>query len=463
VTKYSAAALVPLLVLYPLLRRKWRCALWVLLPVAVFGLWCLQSWLFQHKIHIVRLIEQRANQEQGFSRPLQEKSYAGLTVAGASLFLLPALIVAWMRKRAWLALPLLVAAGVAAYCGVNLHFGRSPWRCETDRVTLTDDRTFVGEIVEETDKHVRIHVVGRGDVRVGRHRIASVERGGSVLTWQYYLWAATGGALLVGLLVGGLASSVWMPLKREQGGADWFFLVAWVALASAFGVVFTPFQAMRHVLPALAPMACLALRLTMPPRTVVRNALVAMLVVQAAVAGLVAAADYEYADTYRKFAEHAADQYGSSSETVWFNGHWGWQHYALEAGFAHYVTEGEQPKTGDIILDPKWVHHTRYARELWGRLETVEEVEYPARVPARTMCRKHGYFYAVTQERAPYYFTFETTPLEVGRVFLVRAPEAKPPAKPPDAKPTDVPAKPPGKEPSEAPEKTPSPPPGENS
>jgi hypothetical protein len=79
------------------------------------------------------------------------------------------------------------------------------------------------------------------------------------------------------------------------------------------------------------------------------------------------------------------------------------------------------------------------------------------------MCRKHGYFYAVTQERAPYYFTFETTPLEVGRVFLVRAPEAKPPAKPPDAKPTDVPAKPPGKEPSEAPEKTPSPPPGENS
>ena len=442
-TKYSAACVVPLLVLYPLLRRRWRYAAWALVPVALLGLWSLQNYLSLGRVHILNLLEQRAASQEGFVRRWQERFYATLTIVGSTLFLLPAVLLAWTRKRAWMALPLVVMAGGAAWVGVNYHFGRSPWSSRGDRVVLDNGNAFVGHIVTEDEKRVTIQCVDRAvPARPGRHRIERVERDVPLVHWQYHLWAVCGGALLFAAVGGGLAAIAVQLVKKEEGTAETVFLVAWAVAPIAFSVVFTPFQAVRHFLPAMAPATVLALRLLVPPRRAVGVLLKVLLVAQAGVAGLVAVADYDYADTYRQFARSCAAKYKKAGRTIWFNGHWGWQQYALDEGFKHYVTDGPQPEPGDLMLDPQRVHHTRYARGLAARFETVEEVAYPARIPIRTMDQEHSYFYAVTMQRMPYFITFDAAPLEVGRVFRVKPFEKKPEAKP--AAPAPEPA--PGKE-----------------
>ena len=57
--KYSSASLVAVMVLYALLRGKWRAALWSLVPVGVLGLWCLHNWLSLGRVHIAVLLAQR--------------------------------------------------------------------------------------------------------------------------------------------------------------------------------------------------------------------------------------------------------------------------------------------------------------------------------------------------------------------------------------------------------------------
>ena len=414
--KYSSAALVPLLVLYPVLHRKWRYALWALVPVAVLGLWCLQNWLSLGDVHILMLLRQRAAKEHGFGRPWQEKSYAGLTIIGSTLFLLPVVLVAWLRRRVWLALPLVVAAAVAGVYGANAWLGKPTLAERPDRVALTDGRTYVGSLAAETPDKVAIAVRGREQpVVVPRTSVAEVTK----LTWQYTLWIATGAALVFVMLGGGLGGAARGLRARDGSSADWLFLLAWLGLSLGFSVVVVPFQATRHFLPAMAPMAVLVLRLLGPLRKPVKIALGAMLVVQAAVAFLVGFGDAEHAGAYREFARHGARKYRNAGHDVWFNGHWGWQHYALAAGFKQLSFSGDPPKPGAIVLDPRWVHHVRYPKGL--KKELIEEVEYPAMLPIRTMDMRQACFYMVSGHLLPYHFTRESTPVQIGRVYRVTA------------------------------------------
>jgi hypothetical protein len=257
-------------------------------------------------------------------------------------------------------------------------------------------------------------------------QVARVEK----LSWQYYLWAATGAALLAVALLGGLAAMLWTWGKKEEGGADWFFLLAWAAGGLVFSVVLTPFQATRHFLPVLAPLTVLVLRLLGPRRRAVKIALIVVLVLQGAVAGLVALADSEYADAHRQFARDAGSRY--AGKEVWFNGHWGWQHYAEHVqGFKHcwhYRDEGTTPPPGAILLEPDAVHRSRLPDALRKRLVLDDDATraVAATFPARTMGRTYSSFYAVTEHRLPYIITFARTPIETCRVYRVAAEPSAP-------------------------------------
>ena len=473
-TKYSAAALVPLLVLYPVLRRKWRHALWAAVPAALLGLWCVQNWLSQGVPHVVRLMQQRAARQQGFGRAWQEKLLAGLTIAGSILFLLPAVAVAWARRRAWLALPGVVAVAAAAGCGVNLYFGDGGALARPDlvvrhnglatagtlvadtdeelRLRIRDTRviriprarvaevsadrrrvvrvggaTFAGKIVIDTPDLVGVQMSGRRTIRVPRRDVATV----GVLSWQYYLWAATGAALLAVALGGGLGATLWAWRRRSASGPQWLFLAAWAGAVVGFSVVLAPFQATRHFLPALAPLVRLVLRLLGPRRKAVAVALGVVLAVQAAVAYVVGFADGEFSGAHRRFARDSAQRYVSAGQEVWFNGHWGWQHYAAQVhGFRHawhhggrggVPASGALPPAGAILLEPAKVQRSRYPRAFRRRLvpDAAGTQAFAPAMPARTMDGAYSSFYAVTEHRLPYYLTFEKTPVDVGRAFRV--------------------------------------------
>ena len=465
-TKYSAAAMVPLLVLYPLLRRKWRRALYALVPVALLGLWCLHNWWSQGTPHILRLLQQRAAATQGFHRPWEEKLIAGLVITGSMLFLLPALVVAWLRRWACLALPLVIAVGAGAWFGVNAYFGGAPVAerpdllvrangtavagrrvkgggdyvylrirdrrtirvprgqvaevsPQRDHVVRGDGHKFVGRVVSDTPEAVVVEMHGSRRIRVPTARVARVEK----LTWQYYLWATTGAALLAVALVGGLLGGLRAKRHNEEAWAEWLFLAAWAGGGIAFSVLFTPFQATRHFLPVLAPLVVLVLGLLGPRRRHVKVVLGIVLALQLVVAYVVGFADTEYAGAHRRFAEGAARTF--ASEDVWFNGHWGWQTYAQDRhGFTHawaFRDTGQLPPAGAILLEPGSVHRSRLPDGFRQRLVELEPARrvYHARFPARTMDGIYASFYASTDHRLPYHLTFATTPIETCRAYRV--------------------------------------------
>ncbi|MFW6108697.1 MAG: hypothetical protein ACOC8D_02675 [bacterium] len=474
-TKYSAAALLPLLVIYPLLRRKPLRMLWVLVPVAFLGLWSLHNWWSQGIPHIALLLRQRAEKLQGFGRPRSEKLVAGLAIAGSSLFLLPALLVGWLRKWLFLALPLVVAAGAAGWLAVTAHFTGEPLGPRPDLLVQTNGGALAGTRVEGQGDYVHLRIRDDRVIRLPRPKVQEVSPQGDYvvraggrklegtvvadtedfvvikthgwrtvrrpqagvdrvekLSWQYYLWATTGAALLAVALVGGVVGAGVARKRREEGWAEWLFLAAWVGGGVAFSVLFTPFQAVRHFLPIIAPLVVLVLGLIGRRRRHVQVVLTVVLVLQAAVAYVVALADAEYAATYRTFAREAARAY--ATEDVWFNGHWGWQHYCQDVhGFHHYWHFRDDgsgpPPPGALLLEPEKVHHRPAARRLGDRLVELPDarrVFHPV-FPVRTMDQLYAYFYATTTHRMPYILTLADTPIETCHVYRI-APEPPPPA-----------------------------------
>ena len=420
-TKYSGAVMLPVLALYALGQRRGRYAWWLAAPLGLVGLWSLQNELVQGRVHLAYLMAERRG-----NLPWSDRFYAALVVIGASLFMAPAMLADAARRAKWW---LLTGAGIAA--GLAL----------------------VG---------ARMH----NDGAVG---------------WQYGLWLTTGAALAFLLVVPGLAAArgavsratlrrlrrpfeagLWSPAKeggeatslrplrppkrdfvaREGGStsdyadaADTLFLALWAGAVLAFSVFFVMFQAVRHIIPALAPLALLAVRLLRLPHARERwlPATLGVLVgVQAILAFGGAAADYEYARTYRDFARQARQRLPrlvlrsevasplrrvAAGREVWFSGNWGWQRYALSAGFTLLAEHGRLPRPGDVLIIPERVHKGPLPAGL--ALTQIEEKTYRGRIPIHTMDGSvRARFYAVVGDKMPYAFTCDRT-LEVFRVFRV--------------------------------------------
>jgi 4-amino-4-deoxy-L-arabinose transferase-like glycosyltransferase len=376
-TKYSAVAIVPLLALYPILQRRSRCALWLLIPIALLGLWCLHNQAVYGRLHIAYLMAERRG-----DLPWGDRFYAGLVVLGACLFLAPALFADALRRgRVLLAAGALLAAGLAIY-GARLH-NEGP------------------------------------------------------IGWQHALWVTTGAALAFLAIIPGLlaapralrlGSGQALSRDREDAAAT-LFLALWACAVIGFSVFFTIFQAVRHLIPAVVPLALLAVRLMRPPAARSRwlpalsavegTALLGVLLAaQAILAFAVAAADYEYANTYRDFAHKARHRFVAQTRQIWFSGNWGWQRYARSAGFRMIAEHGPAPPPGAVVLIPDRVHKGGLPEGL--ELDEIEEKTYSGRIPIHTMDGSVGAsFYAVVGRSVPYAFTQDRA-LETFRVFHVK-------------------------------------------
>jgi len=359
-TKYSGAVMLPVLAAYAILQRRGRYAWWLAAPLGLVGVWSLQNELVQGRVHLAYLMAERRG-----DLPWSDRFYAALVVVGASLLLAPAMLAGAARRAQWW---LLAGAGIAA--GLAL----------------------VG---------ARMH----NDGAVG---------------WQYGLWLTTGAALAFLLVVPGLAAARGAVSRDYADASDTLFLALWVGAVLALSVLFVMFQAVRHIIPALAPLALLGVRLLRLPHARERwlPATLGVLVgVQAILAFGVAAADYEYARTYRDFAREARQRLPRPGREVWFSGNWGWQRYALSAGFTLLAEHGRLPRSGDVLIIPERVHKGPLPEGL--ELTQIEEKAYRGRIPIHTMDGSvRASFYAVVGATMPYVFTGDRR-LEVFRVFRV--------------------------------------------
>ncbi len=354
VTKYSAAVLLPVALLYVLQNRGQdaRATLAAGLPLL---LWCVWSWWLYGIAHPLFLMSgEHANRTFG---PL-DKSLGALAILGSCLLLAPALLARARPSRVgWAALGVGTAAAVVA---------------------------------------------------------AGAYRG--ELSWQYSLWIASGTVLL------------WLAAGAvDIRDGDDRFLLLWLAAPLLFSVFLVPFQAVRHLIVVFTPLCLLAFKRLDGRRAGLTEkrwqaiALRGLLTLQVVLAGAVAYSDHAYAACYRDAARSFSAELDGK---VWFVGHWGWKHYAEQAGFEQLHRNGPAPAPGDLLIRPRRVHVGPVFQGHLGltdRLTLIREDTCGSRFPVRTMNFEGAAFYAVIRANAP--FAFQRPPLETFRVYRVEAAE----------------------------------------
>lgn len=358
-TKYTAAIIFPIWVLYALVRRRGRLLLWAIPGVLLIIAWCgLTAWQYGW-IHPLYLL---AGLHPGESFPAIDKMFALLTIAGSSMLpLLPWLGSRVSSRSRWVAF----CTGIVAVLAAAVY-----------------------------------------------HREFDL---------QYLFWTSAGAAILwltlgEGLkrLRGGLLS---------DGSTTLLLTVWPIAILGfgVVGIKFQAVRHLLPALPAIILLAFRLHRNESRGRSRCR-VLKLLLTLQLALGGAVAWADRQYADCYRDLAREVRAKWQTSGARIWFVGHWGWQFYAQAAGFRQLSRGGPLPETGDILLQPVRVHvgSALDGSQLIPRLQLMETRTCTSGLPLRTMNDRGAAFYAVVRNKLP--FRFQTLPLEELRVYRVKPP-----------------------------------------
>jgi hypothetical protein len=370
-TRFTALVILPVLVLPPLLKGRLRLTAWLALPLLMLALWCVHNWWTYGELQLL------AQLDRGHNRPghAWSDNLCGLPVVlGSLLYIAPALLVhaAVSRDR-------------SALLAVALAWPATAWL---------------------TQRYL--------------------EWGADA---QYLFWSLGGCAVLVICALEGVRGA--RRPTRDPRGADSLLLLAWLGAQLAVAVVLAPFQAVRHLIPALPPLVLLGFRYLAPGLRRHHTLLATLVGVQAGIAFTVAIADSDYADAYRDFAARAEAQLGTEDDDIWFLGHWGWLYYAERAGLRKLHATGPYPETGDLLIVPVQVdkgavlERTPRLRE---RLLKLDEILYAGRTPFRTMHTAGAGFYAMRSRRGaghtpsvPYRL-MPAAPVEVFEIHQVGAP-----------------------------------------
>ena len=306
-TKYFGACLIPLLAVYGVISKRrlgWRAGC-LLIPLLVLSgyEWAMQT-LYQHDL--LRKAADYASRKSGFftgaraAAGMIALSFTGGGLA-AALFLAPW----WLwRRRALLAL----IGGVALPAFALFSAG-----------TLLQPYHWI-----------------RGWPRF------SLE--GQVLFW------AVGGVSVLALAV----ADVW---KRRDAGS--WLLALWVMGTFVFTAAFNWTINGRSILP-MAPAVGILLARRLQPRAGENENISAVgcrriiigLAASALLALLVALSDFLLATAVRESALQTRERCGHGGQTVWFQGHWGFQYYLAELGGRALDKRHPAIRDGDFLAVP---------------------------------------------------------------------------------------------------------------
>ncbi len=295
--KYTSLVLLPALVLYALLERRPRQAAWVLLPLAILGLWSVFNLLDYGGVHIAG---RKANPRT--VADAQQMAANWMVMLGAMATFTPWALGAWLQRRQ----PATLRGAIWAVLGL---FALAP------AVVLAGGLMTVSE------------------------------------EWAYRLmklsFLSMSCALALALLLRGARLAMQHGLQPRDG-----LLLYWLLATAMFTVWLAPFMAARHVLLALPPLLLLFLR--WQPASVPRAATVAAVASSLALTSVLAAADRAHADIYRRYAVSIRASLPAEA-TVWFTGHWGWQWYAAQAGMRQFSAARDRPAVGDYVVRPAFI------------------------------------------------------------------------------------------------------------
>jgi hypothetical protein len=362
-TKYFGIALIPLILVYTLIRQR-RMGMWMtylLLPVvalAAYEYWTKQLYGFGL---LAGAAQYASNIDAVSARRLSTGLYAipaGLSFAGGCT--LPALTfipLVWPRR--W------ILFGVAAAAVAGLLLGMDALPMPAAPYIAHDYRSW--------------------------------------LSVQFALFIAGGISAL------GLAIWDW----RSRKDAESVLLLLWVLGTFVFASLLNWSVNARSVLPMIPAVAILlARRLERAARW--------KLALPLALAGMISlwvtGADARSANSARTAAQFVRDRMSGTAARVSFEGHWGFQYYMEAFGFSPMYFGGSRFANGDLLVIPH--NNTNVVREpkLPEWASSQETLTFPISTGVATMNSALGAgFYSDVWGPLP--FAFGTTPAEEYTVF----------------------------------------------
>jgi hypothetical protein len=295
-TKYFGVSLVPLLLVYSLVRRRrLENRLWYLLiPVAA---------LIEYQLWTIDLYGQGLLSDAVSYASNEGKDWSGVvgqTLLGISFLggcTLPALVLApilWTRKQILAAAIGSVTAGVFVYLGwISLHSDFTP-----------------------------IHPKG-----------VSIQLAFFILS----------GVCVLALSV----ADVW---RRRD--ADSIFLLLWVSGTFIFSTYLNWTVNARSVLPLIPAVGILIAR-RMESLHVSTARVTIPLAICAFLSLWITWGDADFANSARQAARTVQEKTARQSGTVWFAGHWGFQYYMQAWGAQPYDQKNNLSKTGEFLIMPE--------------------------------------------------------------------------------------------------------------
>lgn len=210
--------------------------------------------------------------------------------------------------------------------------------------------------------------------------------------------------------------------SRAGDGADSLFLLAWVGGVLLYCVVLLPYASTRYLLPLFPPVVLMVVRYARGVFTGERQwrrYATAAIIFTAASGLAVSVADYQLAGVYRDFGSNFTEEARAAGRPVWFSGEFGLRYY-LEAGGGSYITsQGDQPAPGDHIVLSHQVIASFVSADLEQRLQLERVEEFPSGWPVRIQDRGSlAGFYGQFHGYLPY--SFSRGPLETIGIYTVK-------------------------------------------
>ena len=352
-TKFTGLALVPLLAFYGFARQRkfgrWLLALLIPVVFAAGYEWLTRRWYGQGMLLAAGTFA--SEDRSGVQGGLVEKMLIGLGFLGGCflpvLFYLP-MLRAWRLATLWLVL--------LAPCAAALF-----WQ-----------------------PHFKPFLVQAGHLNVG-------------MFLEVVLFLA--GGILVLLLAG--------ADFRRQRDADSMLLVLWVLGLVVFAVVFNWTINGRSLLPALPAVGILLARrldAQRPESPVLRRWWwLCPAGLAAALSLVLARADARLANTNRLAAEQLWARYHRPGNTVWFEGHWGFQYYMEKQGGNAIDLNDPKKASGDILIIP--ANASNLYEPPMDLVRLVATVDYLPDAYCATMNKPAGAgFYASVHGPLPFVF-----------------------------------------------------------
>jgi Dolichyl-phosphate-mannose-protein mannosyltransferase len=342
--KYISLALLPVMILHILTKRRFYLAWTILIPVTILALWSYFNYLDCGIIHIT-------------GRPRPSLSIDHITRMSSAM--------------------LLTLGAVMVYSPVFFAFISNRAAAKNASQIFSSLLIFSGFIV------ILLASAGFLPENMAEKSLPAL----------FYL-NATGVSLLLLSSLGHCSRALFF--KQDTTA---LLIAAWVAPTSAFIIAFAPFMAVRHVMLVVVPLTfALAYCIDFKPSS---SWAIASLSLSISISFFLGISDLLWANYFRDTAALARHDLPANAN-IYFTGHWGWQWYAEQNGMQQLDSLHPQIHEGDYLVFPKEIHQQRLDR-ISSCLELKPIRSYSSTPSFLTLFRTdRGRFYSNNQILSPW-------------------------------------------------------------